>query len=169
MGMAGGSSAEAAPVLERSEFLRRFGRPRDYRLVFTNGVFDLIHRGHVASLQAARSLGDRLVVAVNSDSSAGRLKGPSRPLQAEADRAAVLAAFRFVDAVTVFDEDTPEALIRRLLPDVLVKGADYAEEEIAGAEAVRAAGGRVERIPLEAGLSSTELVRRIRSSPDPGE
>jgi len=160
---------EAAPILERSELLRRYGRPRDYRLVFTNGVFDLLHRGHVASLQAARSFGDRLVVAVNSDASTRRLKGASRPFQTEADRAAVLAAVRFVDVVTIFDEDTPEALIRQLLPDVLVKGADYAEDEIAGAGAVRAAGGTVERIPMEPGLSSTELVRRVRAAPASGE
>jgi len=167
--MAGGSVPEAAPILARRELLRRFGRPRDYRLVFTNGVFDLLHRGHVASLQAARSLGDRLIVGVNSDDSTRRLKGPPRPLQAEADRAAILAAIRFVDAVTIFDEDTPEALIRELLPDVLAKGADYAVAEIAGAEAVLAAGGSVERIRLEPGLSSTELVRRVRGFPDEGD
>lgn len=130
--------------------------------MFTNGVFDLLHRGHIASLEAARSLGDRLVVAVNSDASTRRLKGASRPFQPEEDRAQLLAAIRFVDAVTVFDEDTPGELIARLLPDVLVKGADYSENEIAGALEVRAAGGDVVLVDLEPGLSSSALVRRIR-------
>lgn len=142
--------------------LRLYGRPRDYRLVFTNGVFDLLHRGHLASLRAARSHGDFLVVAVNSDESTRRLKGSRRPFQSESDRAEILAGLRFVDAVTVFDEDTPAALIERLLPDVLVKGADYAEDEIAGAVAVRRAGGEVVLVELEEGLSSTGLIERIR-------
>lgn len=129
--------------------------------MFTNGVFDLLHPGHIASLRAARALGDRLVVAVNSDDSTRRLKGRRRPYQPASDRAAILAAIRFVDAVTVFDEDTPEELIGRLLPDVLVKGADYAEDEIAGADAVRRAGGDVVLIELEQGRSTTEIARRI--------
>jgi rfaE bifunctional protein nucleotidyltransferase chain/domain len=164
-----GSLPDPAPILERSELLRRFGRPRSERLVFTNGVFDLLHRGHVVSLRAARRLGDRLVVAVNSDESTRRFKGPTRPYQPQADRASVLSAIRYVDAVTIFDEDTPEELIRQLLPDVLVKGADYAESEIAGAVAVRAAGGSVERIPLEPGLSSSSLVLRILEGGPPPE
>ena len=118
----------------------------------------------MASLEAARAHGDRLVVAVNSDASTRRLKGAPRPFQPESDRTAVLAAVRFVDAVTIFDEDTPEALIRALLPDVLVKGADYSEDQIAGAPAVREAGGEVVLIDLAEGLSSSELVRRIRES-----
>lgn len=148
--------------MDRGELTERYGRPRDFRLVFTNGVFDLIHRGHVASLEAARALGDFLVVGVNSDASTRRLKGAPRPFQAESDRAAILASVRFVDAVTIFGEDTPEELIRRLLPDVLVKGADYTEDQVAGAGAVRGAGGEVVLIQLEAGLSSSGLVRRIR-------
>ncbi|MFO7587957.1 MAG: D-glycero-beta-D-manno-heptose 1-phosphate adenylyltransferase [Gemmatimonadota bacterium] len=152
-------------VLGREALLRRFGRPRSCRLVFSNGVFDLLHRGHVASLEAARALGDRLVVAVNSDASARRLKGPERPFQPELDRAIVLAALRCVDAVTIFDEDTPAALIERLLPDVLVKGADYEGLEVAGAEAVRAAGGEVRLVALEEGRSTSDLVRRIRAAP----
>jgi len=112
-------------VLERSELLRRFGRPRDYRLVFTNGVFDLLHAGHLQSLEQARAFGDRLVVAVNSDSSVRRLKGPDRPYQPAHDRALLLAGLRVVDAVIEFDEDTPAELLAELLPDVLVKGADY--------------------------------------------
>lgn len=139
------------------------GRPREYRLVFTNGVFDLLHRGHVASLQAARSLGDRLVVGVNSDESTRRLKGQARPYQSEIDRATILASIRFVDAVTIFEEDTPGDLISQLLPDVLVKGADYSEDQIAGAAAVRSAGGDVVLVKLEAGLSSSGLVDRIRT------
>ena len=142
--------------------MERFGRPRDFRLVFTNGVFDLLHRGHVASFAAARALGDCLIVAVNSDESTRRLKGEPRPYQSQADRAGVLASIRYVDAVTIFDEDTPEDLIKALLPDVLVKGADYTEEQIAGAPAVREAGGEVALIELAPGLSSSELVRRIR-------
>ncbi len=152
-----------APILDRDQLLLQCGRPRDYRLVFTNGVFDLLHRGHVASLEAARSLGDRLVVAVNSDASTRRLKGAARPFQSETDRADILASIRFVDVVTVFDEDTPEQLISRLLPDVLVKGADYSQRRIAGAEAVRNAGGEVVLVDLAPGLSSSGLVHRIRA------
>jgi D-beta-D-heptose 7-phosphate kinase/D-beta-D-heptose 1-phosphate adenosyltransferase len=151
-------------VLSADLLVERFGRPRDFRLVFSNGVFDLLHSGHIASLEAARALGDCLVVGVNSDASARRLKGPGRPLQREADRARILAALRCVEAVTVFDEDTPAALIERLLPDVLVKGADYRVEQIAGAPAVLAAGGEVQLIELEAGRSTTDLVRRIRET-----
>lgn len=155
----------ASRVLGRDELLRRFGRPRPYRLVFSNGVFDLLHRGHVASLEAARALGDRLVVAVNSDASTRRLKGPERPFQPEEDRALVVAALRCVDAVTIFDEDTPAALLERLLPDVLVKGADYEGRELAGGKAVLAAGGEVRLVKLEEGRSTTDLVGRIRGGP----
>lgn len=158
-----GASWTAAPILGRGDLLRVFGRPRSGRLVFTNGVFDLLHRGHVTSLQAARAHGDRLVVAINSDASARRLKGWPRPFQTEEDRAAILAALRCVDAVTVFDEDTPGELIAALLPDVLVKGADYADSEIVGAGPVREAGGEVVRIPLVEGRSSSALVERIRA------
>ncbi len=152
-------------VLTREELIARFGRPRSYRLVFSNGVFDLLHAGHVASLEAARALGDRLVVAVNSDASTRRLKGPERPFQPEGDRALLVAALRCVDAVTLFDEDTPAELIESLLPDVLVKGSDYAGRPVAGAEAVRAAGGELRLVSLEPGRSSTDLVERIRAAP----
>lgn len=151
-------------VLPATVLIQRFGRPRDFRLVFSNGVFDLLHSGHVASLEAARALGDRLVIGVNSDASTRRLKGEGRPLQAESDRARIVAALRCVDAVTVFDDDTPAALIERLLPDVLVKGADYRVEEIAGAEAVLEAGGEVRLIDLEKGRSTTGLLRHIQRS-----
>ena len=143
--------------------IERFGRPRDFRLAFTNGVFDLLHRGHVETLREARSHGDVLVVGLNSDASARRLKGPERPFQSHSDRAAILAALRCVDAVTVFEEDTPEELIRALLPDVLVKGADYSEHQIAGARDVREVGGEVILVELQPGLSSSGLVERIRS------
>lgn len=156
------SEGSSAPVLEREPFLEQFGRPRSYRLVFTNGIFDLLHAGHLRSLEQARDFGDRLVVAVNSDASARRLKGADRPYQPAADRARLLAALRAVDAVTVFDEDTPARLLEELLPDILVKGADYEGRDIAGADAVRAAGGEVRLIELVPGCSTTALAERIR-------
>lgn len=151
-------------VLSRGELLNRYGRPREERLVFTNGVFDLLHVGHLVSLEAARAFGERLVVGINSDVSTRRLKGPSRPYQPEGDRARLVAALRCVDAVTLFDEDTPEALIAELLPDVLVKGADYTEQEVAGADAVRAAGGEVRLVELVDGRSTTDIAARIREA-----
>ena len=133
------------------------------RVVFTNGVFDLLHAGHVALLEAARAEGDVLVVGVNSDASVRRLgKGPDRPLVPEGERARVLAALAAVDCVVLFDEDTPLALIRRLRPDVLVKGADYAREAIVGAAEVEGWGGRVVRVPLVEGKSTTALLRNLR-------
>ncbi len=131
-------------------------------MVFTNGCFDLLHRGHVSLLERARALGDLLVVGLNSDASVRRLKGRGRPLVPEEDRAYVLASLRAVDAVTIFDEDTPLALIRALLPDVLVKGADYRPEEVVGAEVVRDAGGIVHLLSLEEGRSTSGLLERIR-------
>lgn len=156
------SQSSAGRVLSEQELVARFGRPRDYRLVFSNGVFDLLHRGHLSSLETAREFGDRLVVAINSDRSTVRLKGPGRPIQSEADRARLVAALRCVDAVTIFDDDTPALLIERLLPDVLVKGADYSVEQIAGAEAVVAAGGEVRLIELEQGHSTSEIIGRLK-------
>jgi rfaE bifunctional protein nucleotidyltransferase chain/domain len=129
-------------------------------VVFTNGVFDLLHPGHVRYLQAARALGDALIVGVNSDRSVRANKGPARPLNREAERAEVLAALACVDCAVVFDDDTPHALITNLQPDVLVKGADWAEDHIVGRDVVEARGGRVVRMPLEAGFSTTELIRR---------
>jgi rfaE bifunctional protein nucleotidyltransferase chain/domain len=130
------------------------------RVVFTNGCYDLLHRGHIRLLEQARSMGDVLVLGLNSDASVRRMKGPSRPLMCEADRAAVAAALAAVDAVTLFDEDTPRELIAALLPDVLVKGADWSHF-IAGREEVEAAGGVVCTIPIEAGFSTTNLVELI--------
>ena len=134
------------------------------RVVFTNGCFDLLHAGHVRYLNAARSLGDRLVVGLNGDASVARLKGAGRPVTPEAERAEVLAALAAVDAVTLFREDTPLALVEALSPDVLVKGGDWAPESIVGREHVLAAGGRVITIPLVEGRSTTTLLRRAGGS-----
>jgi rfaE bifunctional protein nucleotidyltransferase chain/domain len=139
---------------------KRAGR----RVVFTNGCFDLLHPGHVRCLADARALGDILVVAVNSDRSVRGNKGPERPLVGELDRAEVLAALASVDYVTIFDEPTPRELISRVLPSVLVKGADWPLEQVAGREEVEAAGGRVVSIPLAPGYSTTNLVQRIRNA-----
>lgn len=130
-------------------------------LVFTNGVFDLLHRGHVEYLEEARLLGDRLIVGLNSDASVSRLKGPSRPLVPEAERAEVLAALECVDLVVVFDDDTPEQLIREVAPQVLAKGGDWALDAIVGREFVESLGGRVARVPLREGRSTTSIVERI--------
>jgi rfaE bifunctional protein nucleotidyltransferase chain/domain len=132
------------------------------RVVFTNGVFDLLHPGHVDVLLGARRTGDALVVGVNSDASVQRLKGPERPVRGEAERCYVLAALAMVDAVVVFDEDTPFELIAALRPDVLVKGGDYTEASIVGAREVRAAGGEVVVIPLTPGHSTTSTIERLR-------
>jgi rfaE bifunctional protein nucleotidyltransferase chain/domain len=159
----------AAAVLSREALLARFGRPRDVRVVFTNGVFDVLHRGHVDYLSRARALGDVLVVGVNTDASARRLgKGADRPINPQDDRAYVLAGLAAVDVVTLFDEDTPRDLIAALLPDVLVKGGDYTRDTIAGADEVEAAGGRVEVIPLVPGRSTTGIVQRIRQGTQNG-
>ena len=133
------------------------------RVVFTNGCFDLIHPGHVAMLEAAAREGDRLVVGLNSDASVQRLKGPTRPVQDEAARARVMGAMRCVDLVVVFDEDTPLETIVALMPDVLVKGADYRPEDVVGAKEVTAAGGRLVLADLVAGRSTSALVVKARS------
>jgi len=134
------------------------------RVVFTNGCFDLLHPGHVRCLAEARSLGDLLVVAVNSDRSVRGNKGPERPLVPQNDRAEVLAALSSVDYVTIFDEPTPRDLIVRLLPSVLVKGADWGPNDVVGREEVEAAGGRVVSIPLAPGYSTTNLLQKIRKA-----
>ena len=143
--------------------LRAQWRAAGKRVVFTNGCYDLLHRGHVRLLEQARSMGDILVLGLNTDASVRRMKGPSRPLICEQDRAQVAAGLAAVDAVTLFDEDTPRELIAALLPDVLVKGADWSHF-IAGREEVEAAGGVVKTIPLEAGFSTTNLVEKIIGS-----
>lgn len=132
------------------------------RVVFTNGVFDLLHPGHVDVLVGARARGDALVVAINSDASVRRLKGPERPVRSEAERAYVVAALAAVDAVVVFSEDTPIDAVRALQPDVIVKGGDYREETIVGAADVRARGGDVVVIPLTPGQSTTAIIAKLR-------
>jgi D-beta-D-heptose 7-phosphate kinase/D-beta-D-heptose 1-phosphate adenosyltransferase len=129
-------------------------------VVFTNGVFDLLHPGHVRYLAEARALGDALIVGLNSDRSVHAIKGPERPINPEAERAEILEALRAVDAVVIFDEETPLALIRTVEPDVLVKGADWGEDDIIGREVVEGRGGRVVRVALAPGWSTTDLVAR---------
>jgi D-glycero-beta-D-manno-heptose 1-phosphate adenylyltransferase len=132
-------------------------------VVFTNGVFDILHPGHVRYLQAARALGDKLVVAINSDRSVRELgKAPGRPINSENERAEVLRALACVDEVVIFDEPDPHAIISKIQPDILVKGADWAEDAIVGRDVVEARGGKVVRIPLAAGYSTTSLIERIR-------
>ena len=149
--------ARAALLTER-ERLRVAGK----RLVFTNGVFDLLHVGHVRYLTQARTLGDALVVAINSDRTVRELKGPDRPVFNEAERAEILAALRVVDYVTIFDDVSPRRLIADLLPDVLVKGGDYDLDQIHGREEVEAAGGKVISLPFVEGASTTTLIEKIR-------
>ncbi len=132
------------------------------RIVFTNGVFDILHPGHVRYLQAARAHGDVLIVGVNADASVRRNKGPNRPINPQDERAEVVAALACVDAVSVFDEDTPAEIIRRVQPDVLVKGADWPADQIVGRDTVEARGGRVVLEPVEQGYSTTSLVDRAR-------
>ena len=156
------------PVLTRDE-ARRFAeihRTAGRRVAFTNGVFDLLHPGHVRYLQQARALGDVLVVGINTDRSVRANKGPARPITPEAERAEILAALECVDGVTLFDEETPHALIADVQPDVLVKGADWAHDAIVGRDIVEARGGKVVRIAVEAGHSTTSIVRRIRGEAD---
>jgi len=137
-------------------------RAAQARVVFTNGVYDLLHRGHVEYLEEARALGDRLVVGVNSDASVRRLKGPSRPIVGEQDRIALVRALACVDLAVLFDDDTPLRLIEAVKPAVLVKGADYAPNDIVGREFVESHGGHVSTIALREGLSTSEIVKRIR-------
>jgi D-glycero-beta-D-manno-heptose 1-phosphate adenylyltransferase len=138
--------------------LRRQGKA----IVFTNGVYDLLHPGHVRYLIAARGFGDALIVGVNSDRSVRALKGPTRPVNPEHERAEVIAALRSVDAAVIFDDDTPHAIISRLQPDILVKGADWPADQIVGRDIVEARGGRVVRAQIEEGYSTTALVERVK-------
>ena len=148
--------------LERMLAERERLRANGARLVFTNGVFDLLHVGHVRYLAQARALGDALVVAINSDRSVRELKGPARPVFDEAERAEILAALRHVDYVVIFDDVSPRSLIKSLLPDVLVKGGDYQLDEIHGREEVEAAGGEVVSLPFVPGASTTSLLDRMK-------
>jgi D-glycero-beta-D-manno-heptose 1-phosphate adenylyltransferase len=151
-------------ILTLEEAILRFGREKrnGRRIVFTNGCFDLLHPGHIGSLEQARALGEALVVGLNSDASVRQLKGAGRPVLPERERAEILAALECVDAVVIFDELTPREVIARLLPDVLVKGGDWPGDQIVGREEVEAAGGRVVSVPVVAGYSTTEILRKIR-------
>ena len=133
------------------------------KIVFTNGCFDILHPGHTRYLWAARQLGDYLVVAVNSDRSVREIKGEGRPVTCQHDRTEVLAALSFVDGIIVFDEDNPLKVIRHLMPDVLVKGGDWPEDKIIGADVVKGAGGEVKRIPFESGYSTTGIIEKVKS------
>ncbi|WP_121249045.1 D-glycero-beta-D-manno-heptose 1-phosphate adenylyltransferase [Mucilaginibacter phyllosphaerae] len=138
------------------------------KVVFTNGVFDLLHLGHITYLSKAAALGDKLIIGLNTDASVKRLKGESRPVNDQNNRAALLAALFFVDAVVLFEEDTPRELITQLLPDILVKGADYTVDQIAGAKEVLANGGDVKTITLVDGYSSTSIINRIKAQSEVG-
>ncbi len=164
------SGTTAMSLMSVGEATRWAGdlRIRGRSVVFTNGVFDLLHPGHVRYLADARRLGDALVVGLNGDRSVRANKGPGRPLTPERERAELLSALDCVDAVVLFDDDTPHALIAALQPDVLVKGADWAVDAIVGRDIVEARGGRVVRIPVEQGYSTSALVERIRQRPASG-
>lgn len=135
------------------------------RIVFTNGVFDILHPGHLRYLQAARRHGDLLIVGLNADASVRRNKGSERPINPESERAEVLLALACVDAVSVFDEDTPAEIIRRVQPDVLVKGADWPADQIVGRDTVESRGGVVIREPIEQGFSTTSIVEKVKARP----
>lgn len=153
-----------------AEGLARFvaeARAAGKRIVFTNGVFDILHPGHLRYLQAARRHGDLLIVGLNSDASVRRNKGPERPINPEAERAEVLEALACVDAVSVFDDETPADIIRRVRPDVLVKGADWPADQIVGRDTVEAGGGRVILEPVEQGHSTTAIIDKIQRLPRP--
>ncbi len=154
-------------VLTLEQIILRFAREKrnGRKVVFTNGCFDLLHPGHLRSLEAARALGDVLIVGLNSDESVRVLKGSDRPVIPEQERAEILASLECVDAVTIFPELTPQKVIARLLPDVLVKGGDWPGDEIVGREEVEATGGRVARIDIVPGYSTTEILQKIRNLP----
>lgn len=154
-------------ILSLHDAILKFGRAHrgDQRVVFTNGCFDLLHPGHIHTLEAARALGNALVVGINSDASVRKLKGAGRPVVWEQERAEILAALECVDAVVIFDDQTPRETIATLLPDVLVKGGDWADDQIVGREEVEAAGGRVASMPIVPSYSTTAILQRIRDLP----
>jgi rfaE bifunctional protein nucleotidyltransferase chain/domain len=151
--------------IEEGAELARALRAQGRRIVFTNGVFDILHPGHVRYLRQARALGDALIVGLNADASVRRNKGAERPINSEAERAEILEALECVDAVVRFEEETPAEIIKAIQPDVLVKGADWAEDAIVGRDTVEARGGRVVRIPVEAGFSTSAIIQRIKDLP----
>ncbi|MGV3503026.1 MAG: D-glycero-beta-D-manno-heptose 1-phosphate adenylyltransferase [Adhaeribacter sp.] len=155
----------ADKIFARPQLLRQVQewKQAGQRLVFTNGCFDILHLGHVDYLEKARALGDKLIVGVNTDASVSRLKGPSRPLQDEMSRARIMASLLFTDAVTLFDEETPYELIKSVLPDILVKGDDYAVETIVGYDLVINNGGQVKTIELVKGYSTSNVVAKIKN------
>lgn len=150
-----------AKIVGRDFFTDHASAIHSHKIVFTNGCFDVVHFGHVKYLAKARDLGDLLVIGLNSDLSVKRLKGENRPINSQNERAFLLAAFSFVDYVTIFDEDTPEELIREVRPDVLVKGGDYSLDKIVGADFVLANGGTVTTIPFVDGFSSTSIINEL--------
>jgi rfaE bifunctional protein nucleotidyltransferase chain/domain len=147
-------------AVELATAFRRDGK----RIVFTNGVFDILHPGHLRYLQYARSLGDILIVGLNSDASVRRNKGPERPINPQEERAEILEALECLDLVVLFDDDTPAEIIRAIQPDILVKGADWAEDAIVGRDTVEARGGKVVRVPVEDGFSTTALIEKVKRS-----
>jgi rfaE bifunctional protein nucleotidyltransferase chain/domain len=154
-------------ILSLHGAILKFGRAHrgDQRVVFTNGCFDLLHPGHIQTLEAARGLGDALVVGINSDASVRKLKGTGRPVVCEQERAEILAALECVDAVVIFDDLTPRETIAALLPDVLVKGGDWPGDQIIGRDEVEAAGGRVASVPVVPSYSTTAILQSIRNLP----
>jgi D-beta-D-heptose 7-phosphate kinase/D-beta-D-heptose 1-phosphate adenosyltransferase len=162
-----GDPLNRSAVLTLDEAILRFGREKrnGRRVVFTNGCFDILHPGHIRTLEQARELGDALIVGLNSDATITQLKGVGRPVIRESERAEILAALECVDAVVIFNEPTPHEIIARLLPDVLVKGGDWPIDQIVGREEVEAAGGRVVRVPVLTDHSTTNILRKIRETP----
>jgi rfaE bifunctional protein nucleotidyltransferase chain/domain len=160
-----GQAAGVDRVLSKLDVVRFVSAERaaGRTIVFTNGVFDLLHPGHVRYLQDARALGDVLIVGLNADASVRRNKGPTRPINPEGERAEIVAALACVDAVVIFDEDTPADVIRLVQPDVLVKGSDWPADQIVGRDTVEARGGRVVLTPVEPGHSTTAIIERIRT------
>jgi D-glycero-beta-D-manno-heptose 1-phosphate adenylyltransferase len=154
-------------ILSLPDAVQRFGRPHrgTQRVVFTNGCFDLLHPGHIQTLESSRALGDALIVGLNSDTSIRELKSPGRPLVPEQERAELLAALECVDAVVIFNQPTPREIIAALLPDVLVKGGDWADDQIVGRAEVEAAGGRFVSIPVVPDYSTTAILEKIRNLP----
>ena len=155
------SYEEKVLTFEAATALRSRARTNSNSIVFTNGCFDLLHRGHVTFLQRARALGDVMILGLNSDHSVRRLKGPGRPILLLEDRVALLAGLESVDHICVFEEDTPETLLHLLLPDILVKGGDYRNDQIVGRDIVESGGGEVTTLPFTEGCSTTEIIRRI--------